>query len=151
MTTRGRKSLATWVFVASRRWLVQSQNNSIRLVIVLGIASLTATSTLGQNSQWKDLDVRIEELQKQGKNDESLPLAKEALHIAEITFGAEGANTATALGRIGAAYIALGDYPGAEPVLNRALAIREKSLGPDTAPVAESLNFLGELYYFEGK
>jgi CHAT domain-containing protein/tetratricopeptide (TPR) repeat protein len=130
---------------------VQSQNNSIRLVIVLGIASLTATSTLGQNSQWKDLDVRIEELQKQGKNDESLPLAKEALHIAEITFGAEGANTATALGRIGAAYIALGDYPGAEPVLNRALAIREKSLGPDTAPVAESLNFLGELYYFEGK
>jgi len=130
---------------------VQSQNNTVPFVIVLAIASLAATPALGQDSQWKERDARIEQLQKQGKNEESLPLAKEALHIAEATFGPEDPNTATALGRIGAAYIALGNYPEAEPVLKRALGIREKSLGPETAPVAESLNFLGELYYFEGK
>ena len=40
-----------------------------------------------------------------------------------------------------------GDYLRAEPLLQRALAIYEKSLGPQSAAVAQSLNNLAELYF----
>jgi tetratricopeptide (TPR) repeat protein/CHAT domain-containing protein len=129
---------------------VHIQSNGIHFIIVLAVASVVAAPAFAQESQWKELDTQIEQLQKQGKNDESLPLAKEAVRMAEARFGPEHLNTATALHRLGAAFIALGSYPEAEPVLQRALAIREKSLGPEAAAVAESLNLLGQLCYLKG-
>jgi CHAT domain-containing protein/Tfp pilus assembly protein PilF len=115
-------------------------------------ASQLATPASAQESRWKELDTQIEELQKQGKTNESVPLAQEAVRIAEATFGPQHANTATALQKLGAAYTALGNYPEGERLLNRALAIREKVFGPEAAlPVAESLNSLGEVDYYEGK
>ena len=91
------------------------------------------------------------QLQKQGKNDETLPLAQKALHIAEATFGPEHPNTAPALDRLGGTDIALRSHSEAEPLVNRAFAIREGFFACETAPVAESLNRLGELCYFQGK
>ena len=44
-----------------------------------------------------------------------------------------------------------GKYDEAEPLYQRALAIREKALGPDHPDVAESLNNLAELYSNQGK
>lgn len=44
----------------------------------------------------------------------------------------------------------LADYPGARPYYERALAIREKALGPDHPDTATSLNNLGWLYHDEG-
>jgi CHAT domain-containing protein/tetratricopeptide (TPR) repeat protein len=130
---------------------VRRRNKGIHFIIILTIASLATIPALAQESQWKELDARIEQLQKQGKNEEALPLAQKALKVAEATFGPEDPNTATALGRVGAALIDLGSYPEAEPILKRALAIQEKTLGQEAAPVAESLNRLGQLYYCEGK
>ena len=43
-----------------------------------------------------------------------------------------------------------GDYARAEPLLQRALAIREKALGPDHPDVADSLDNLAVLYYVRG-
>lgn len=130
---------------------MRSHKRGIHFGVLLVVASFLATPALAQESRWKELDAQIEHLQKQGKNDQALPLAHEALRIAETTFGPEHPNTATALDRLGEADIALGSYPEAEPLVNHALAIREKSLGPEAAPIAESLNRLGELCYFEGK
>jgi tetratricopeptide (TPR) repeat protein len=47
-------------------------------------------------------------------------------------------------------FLQAGRYADAEPLLKRALAIREEALGPE-ADVAQSLNNLGELYYNEGR
>jgi tetratricopeptide (TPR) repeat protein len=49
-----------------------------------------------------------------------------------------------------ATYLA-GDYKGAEPPLQQALALREKALGPDHPDVATSLNNLAELYRAQGR
>jgi len=44
----------------------------------------------------------------------------------------------------------MGDLAAARPYLERALAIREKALGPDHPDTAQSLNNLGTLAYVEG-
>jgi len=44
-----------------------------------------------------------------------------------------------------------GQYPAAEPLYTRALAIREKALGPDHPDVATSLNNLAGLYFKQGQ
>ena len=44
-----------------------------------------------------------------------------------------------------------GDYAAAEQLFLRALAIKEKALGPDHPGVAMALNNLGELYYAQGR
>ena len=44
-----------------------------------------------------------------------------------------------------------GRYAEAEPLYKRALAIREKALGPDHPDVARSLNNLAELYENQGR
>ena len=118
---------------------------------VLAAAFVLAAPVWAQEARWKELDSQVEQLQRQGKIEESAPLAKEELRIAEATFGPEHANTATAVLKLGMADTALGQYPEAETLLNRALTIRKKAIGPETAPVVETLNWLGQLYYYEGK
>jgi CHAT domain-containing protein/Tfp pilus assembly protein PilF len=44
-----------------------------------------------------------------------------------------------------------GDYAKAEPLYQRSLALREKSLGPDHPDVATSLNNLGVVFYRRGE
>jgi tetratricopeptide (TPR) repeat protein len=48
-------------------------------------------------------------------------------------------------------YSHLGRFAEAEPLFKRALAIREKALGPDHPDVAWSLNSLGAFYADEGQ
>lgn len=48
-------------------------------------------------------------------------------------------------------YRSQGKYSEAEPLFKRALAIREKTLGPTNPDVASSLNNLAALYHDEGK
>ena len=47
--------------------------------------------------------------------------------------------------------LAQGRYAEAEPLLQRALAIREKALGPDHPDVAEVLEHLAKLYDQTGR
>ena len=52
---------------------------------------------------------------------------------------------------MGVVYRKLGLYPQAQPLLEEALAIREKALGPGHPDVATSLVGLGDLYTIQGK
>src|ERR1700731_1946094 len=114
--------------------------NGIHLGLVLLSASLLPIPVSAQESRWKELDAQIQQLQKQGKTTEAVPLAQEAVRVAEATFGPEHANTATALQKLGMADMTLGQYPEAKALLKRALTIREKTFGPEAAPLAEILN-----------
>jgi tetratricopeptide (TPR) repeat protein len=58
---------------------------------------------------------------------------------------------ATALNNLGLLYYAQGRYQEAEPLYRRALALREKVLGPDHPDVATSLNNLAGLYDTQGR
>jgi CHAT domain-containing protein/tetratricopeptide (TPR) repeat protein len=58
---------------------------------------------------------------------------------------------ALSLNNLAALYHATGRYAEAEPLYKRALAIREKALGPDHPHVAQSLNNLALLYKDTGR
>ena len=58
---------------------------------------------------------------------------------------------ATSLGNLAELYYYQGKYAEAEPLYKRALAIKEKALGPDHPSVATGLNTLALLYYNQGK
>src|ERR687895_1449144 len=70
----------------------------------------------------------------------------EASHPAEIAEASDPDETAEALTERAAAHISKGEYQKALPLLERALAIREKQLGPEHPDTATSLNDLGMLY-----
>lgn len=52
---------------------------------------------------------------------------------------------------LGTALYLLGDYAGAQPLYERALALSERALGPDHRHVAQSLNNLAGLYRLQGR
>jgi CHAT domain-containing protein len=130
---------------------VHRLSNGHRFAFVFVVVFLLATAAWAQEARWKELDAQVDQLQKQGKNKEALPVAEEALHVAEATFGAEHLNTATALNKLAATYTGLRKYAEAEPLYKRSLAINEKALGPDHPDVAVSLIRLAGLYYAQAK
>jgi tetratricopeptide (TPR) repeat protein len=58
--------------------------------------------------------------------------------------------TATCLNSLASVLKAQGDFAGARPLYERALAIREKTLGPEHYDTAESLNALAVVLSNEG-
>jgi CHAT domain-containing protein/Tfp pilus assembly protein PilF len=60
-------------------------------------------------------------------------------------------NDADSLNEFARQYLKQGRYKDAEPLLKRALVLREKALGPDHPSVASVLNNLGLLYVKQGR
>jgi len=119
----------------------------VKRVTVLVFVLCAALSASAQRTRWDDLNAKIAELQKSGKNDDALPLAREALQIVESTSGPDDLRTASSLMTLGAIYAAQSRFSDAEPLFQRALSMREKKLGVEHLDVAFSLNALGNLYY----
>ena len=92
-----------------------------------------------------------------GRYTESETLGRRALAISEKALGPEHlqtatslnnlANLATSLNNLAASLRAQGDYAGAKPLYERALAITEKALGPEHPQTAMSLNNLALLLW----
>jgi tetratricopeptide (TPR) repeat protein len=111
-----------------------------------------AKPAYAQEALWNELNDRVDTLYEQGRYTEMAQVAKEALKVAENTFGPDHPNLATSLNNLAELYRRLqGKYAAAEPLYQRALAIYEKALGPDHPDVATSLNNLALLYYTQGK
>lgn len=89
---------------------------------------------------------KADQLSSAGKFSEALPIAQQALEVAEKAFGSNDAQTASAVYTVGRVYKAMGEYAKAEPLFQRALIIDEKALGPEHSHVASQLNNLAELY-----
>ena len=96
------------------------------------------------------LNRKVEELRAAGKGAEAIPVAARALALTERRHGANDAATAAALTTLADLLIAQNRLKDAEPLLKRALAIREKakSGGGD---VAQALDNLAALYVKEGR
>ena len=65
--------------------------------------------------------------------------------------GPEDPRVGTSLNNLGVLYKTQGKYAEAEPLYQRALAIREKTLGPDNPNLIVNLNNLAMLYEAQGK
>ena len=118
---------------------------AILLFLALGLA------VGAQEGRWRELVKQANELRAEGKYGEAVPVAEEAVRVAEKTFGGGHPALAMSLNLLGAIYDDEGKYAEAEPLFKRGLAIREKALGPDNPDVAKSLNSLAFVYYHEGR
>ncbi len=96
------------------------------------------TTALAQQTQWEKLNGAGMEAYERGRYAEAEKLWLAALKEAE-TFGGEHTRLATSLNNLAELYRAQGKYAQAEPLLRRALAIKEKALGPEHVQVATVL------------
>ena len=122
---------------------------TIPLFVVLGLSF--GSTALAQEARWKALYKQVEALYQQGKYGEAIPVAKEALEVAEQTFGPDHPNVATSLNWVALVYKKQGQYAKAGPLYKRALGIYEKALGPEHPHVATALNNLAGLYLSQGQ
>jgi hypothetical protein len=63
---------------------MQRDLKGIQISFVLFATSLLAVPLCAQESRWKELDAQVDQLQKQGKSSETMPLAQEAVRIAQV-------------------------------------------------------------------
>ncbi|MHC9538940.1 MAG: tetratricopeptide repeat protein [Vulcanimicrobiota bacterium] len=112
---------------------------------------LVCGSALSQEQLWNELNMKVQQLYNEGKYEEGIKIARQALEVAEKTFGNEHPNTATSLNNLAILYNDQGSYTEAEPFYKRALAIREKVLGPEHPDTANSLDNLAILYNDQGR
>ena len=87
----------------------------------------------------------------QGRYQEALPFAEEALRLGNQEFGPDHPTTAALLNNLAELYRAQGKYAEAEPLYQRALRIYEKALGPDHPDVATSLKNYATLLWETGR
>ena len=119
--------------------------------LFLLLAALLPSPAYAQEKLWKELNTKLRTLYQQGRYAEAAKVAKEALKVAEATFGPDHPDVGVSLNNLALMYKAQGKYAEAEPLYKRALVIKEKALGPTHPQVATSLNNLAVLYEAQGK
>jgi hypothetical protein len=125
--------------------------NCVAGFTLLLIALLYAPPLPAQESRWNELNAQVLVLYQQGKYTEALPIAAEALKVAEATFGPDDARVAITLNNLAMICIKQGRYAEAESLFQHALRIDEEALGPDHSDVARDLNNLALLYVDQGR
>jgi len=118
------------------------------LLVMLCFALCAATQ--GTAEQAERLRKDALELTYQGKYNEALPLARQALQIREA-LSPEGAETASALGALGTVLRGRGDYQEAEQVHQRALLMCQKLFGSEHLETARAQNDLGIVFTTVGE
>ncbi len=111
----------------------------------------TLLPAYAQEELWKELNAKVVTLYQQGRYEEAAKVGKEALKVAEDTFGPDHPDVAISLNNLAELYRLQGKYAEAEPLFKRALTIREKVLGPDHPEVATTLENMAKLYKKTGR
>ncbi|MBE9089862.1 tetratricopeptide repeat protein [Microcystis aeruginosa LEGE 11464] len=97
------------------------------------------------------LTQQVIQLYQQGKYNEAIPLAEQALAIRKKVLGDNHPNTARSLNNLAGLYESQGRYSEAEPLYKQALAIKKQQLGDNHPSTATSLNNLAALYRVQGR
>ncbi len=121
------------------------------LLSVLVALVLWPAAAQGQSVEFRNAHNRVGELYAQGRYQEALPFAEEAVRLGEQEFGLDHPITATQLNNLAELYNSQGRYAQAEPLHQRSLAIREKALGPEHPDVAQSLENYASLLRETGR
>src|SRR5688572_28246674 len=69
--------------------------------------------------RWEELNARVGELYDVGQHAEAIPVAQEAIALAERAFGPEHPDTAISLGWLASLYFGMGEYARAAPLYSR--------------------------------
>src|SRR5215472_9425352 len=109
-----------------------------------------SSSANGQSVDWETISLQAKEAFRENRYSDAKELWKVALATAE-GFGTQDDRFLESLDNLAEVYRAERNYPEAEQLYQRSLAIREQALGPEHVDVADSLNGLAEIYYAQKK
>ena len=93
------------------------------LLSVLVALVLWPAAAQGQSAELTSAYNRAQELSAQGRYQEAIPFAEDALRLGEQEFGPDHPTTALLLNNLAEYYRAQGHYAEAEPIFQRSLAI----------------------------
>jgi CHAT domain-containing protein/Tfp pilus assembly protein PilF len=114
-------------------------------------ACLCALSAFAEQTPVDQLNAQVAELYRQGKYAEALPIAAEALQVAQASFGPGDSRVAITFNNLAEIYEELGRFAEAEPMFQSAIRINEVALGPDHPDLASELGNLATLYVDIGR
>jgi tetratricopeptide (TPR) repeat protein len=114
-------------------------------VFSVTVGGLFGGPASADTNEINSLSERTKEIAQAGNPSEAIPLAERAVKMARAEPEANSALLAVCLNRLAGHYRDAGRYAEAEPLFKRALAIREKALGPEAPVVALSRNHLAVL------
>jgi TPR repeat protein len=115
------------------------------------LAATPAQVPDADQERWQALFDQEYALYMQKRYAEALPIAQEALRLAESTFGPEHPNVASSLHGVASIYLAQGKFAEAEPFYRRTLAIGVKVLGPDHPDVGRMQSSLARVLLEQNK
>ena len=119
----------------------------VGLVLIGGIA-LWLIYAPNQGAKWESYITAAQQAYRQADYAEAEKQSEAALKEAEAF---DDVRLATSLNNLALLYKAQGRYAEAEPLYQRALAIREKALGPEPPDVATSLENYADLLRKTGR
>src|SRR5574340_154168 len=91
-------------FSSQRGCTMSLRAQSCFAAALLILISLTAEVAAAQQDRWAQLTAQSNALYRQGQYDAALPVAQEALRVAEAVFGPEHPDVATSLNNLGLLY-----------------------------------------------
>jgi CHAT domain-containing protein/tetratricopeptide (TPR) repeat protein len=136
-------------------WRAVSRQVIFALAVIL--VSTTAFSPVIAADESNDLSRAVQlyqeitQLTGQGKFQDAIPLAREALSIQEKVLGSDHPSVAQGLNVLALLYFKLGRYAEAGPLYQRSLDILEKARGPNDPAVATGLDSLAQVYVNQGR
>jgi tetratricopeptide (TPR) repeat protein/CHAT domain-containing protein len=104
-----------------------------------------------QIAQWQQLNEQAVELYHQGKFDDAVIVAEQALELTLSLNHGDHPAVATSLNNLAELYRSQGRYEQAEPLYEQALDMIKRLFNGDHPAVATSLNNLAGLYYSQGR
>ncbi len=110
-----------------------------------------AAPAFAEEKAWSVLNSEVVALYREQKLSEAARVGRQAVEMAESTFGADHPNTAASLNNLAAVYHMQGKYSEAEDLYRRALSIDLKVLGKDHPSVKADRQNLEELLRFQGR
>ncbi|MGK7935249.1 MAG: tetratricopeptide repeat protein [Xenococcaceae cyanobacterium] len=123
----------------------------IGMPIAMVEQAMSQVSPQEELAEAERLNQQVEQLYQQGKYNEAIPLAEQALAIRKKVLGDNHPDVAESLNNLAVLYESQGRYTEAEPLYQQALTIRKQQLGDNHPDVAESLNNLAVLYESQGR
>jgi tetratricopeptide (TPR) repeat protein len=111
----------------------------------------SAGSAGAQSSPLRDAHAKVQGLFEQGRYEDALPHAQQAVRLSDQEFGANHPTTAALLYNLAELSHLLGGFAEAETAYRRALAIREVALGSKHPDVAKTLSALAVTYDAQGR
>jgi CHAT domain-containing protein len=118
---------------------------------VLAGLFLAVSLAFAQEERWAQLSQQVEQLGQQGRINQAIPLAEQAVKVAEATFGPNDRRTGLSLDELGLLYKNLDDLPDADSCFRRALAIFKAVGGSQSKDAGAVLLNLADLYADHGR